>query len=144
MKRKDKNKDRMSSFFGKDAEFEGTLKFYGTIRIDGHFKGEILGEGNLIVGEEATIQSDIHVSNVLNTGLIQGNVIADTKIEIIPPGKVVGNIQAPTIVINEGSILGGNCLMSQAEKKEEKKLTVISSDESENRPIQSEAAENHF
>ena len=92
---KNKDKDRMSTLFGKDTEFEGTLKFYGTIRIDGHFKGEILGEGNLIVGEEATIESDIHVSNVLNTGLIQGNVIADKKIEILSPGRVLGNIEAP-------------------------------------------------
>jgi cytoskeletal protein CcmA (bactofilin family) len=128
MKNKDKNK--LSAFLAKDIEFEGVLKFYGTIRIDGHFKGEILGEGNLIVGKEATIESDIHVSNVLNNGLIQGNVIADEKIEILSPGKVIGNIEAPRMVINEGSIIEGNCLMSQAEKREEKKLTVISSDES--------------
>ena len=137
-----KNKDRISTLFGKDTEFEGTLKFYGTIRIDGHFKGEIMGDGSLIVGEEATIESDIHVSNVLNTGLIHGHVIADKKIEILAPGKVLGDIQAPSIVINEGSILEGNCQMPHSEKREERALTVISPDESEIRTIQTKAVEN--
>ena len=137
-----KNKDTLCAFLAKHTEFEGTLKFYGTIRIDGYFKGEISGEGNLIVGKEATIESDIHVANVLNAGLIQGNVIANEKIEILSPGKVIGNIEAPKMVIYEGSTLEGNCQMPQAEKKEKKKLTVISSDESETRTIQTDAVGN--
>jgi len=134
-----KNKDRINTFLGKDAEFEGKLKFYGTIRIDGHFKGEILGDGNLIIGEGAIIESDIQVSTVLNSGVIQGSVTADKKIEICAPGKVLGNIQAPSIIIGEGAIIEGNFRMHQAGKKEERKLTVINSDESEMKTIQTEA-----
>ncbi|NIO21983.1 MAG: hypothetical protein GTN76_14950, partial [Candidatus Aenigmarchaeota archaeon] len=59
--------DRISTYVGKDTEFEGNLKFYGTIRIDGHFRGEILGEGTLIVGEGAMIESDVHVSHIFNS-----------------------------------------------------------------------------
>ncbi|MFC1822458.1 polymer-forming cytoskeletal protein [Thermodesulfobacteriota bacterium] len=35
----------ISAFLNKDTEFEGKLKFSGTIRIDGHIKGEISAKG---------------------------------------------------------------------------------------------------
>jgi cytoskeletal protein CcmA (bactofilin family) len=125
------NGDSISTYLGKDTEFEGNLKFYGTIRIDGHFKGQILGEGTLIVGQRAIIESDIHVSYILTSGEIRGNLIADKKIEIQASGKVIGDIQTPSLVISEGAIIEGNCLMNQTEKGVSRKLTVISSDRSE-------------
>lgn len=123
--------ENIATYIGKDTEFEGKLRFYGTIRIDGQFKGEIMGEGTLIVGEGAIIESDIHVSQIFNSGRIQGDVTADNKIEIRAPGKILGNIQAPSIVINEGATIEGNCRMQGVGKKEERKLAVVGSDESE-------------
>jgi len=126
-----KGTDNITTYIGKDTEFEGKLKFYGTIRIDGHFRGEIMGEGTLIVGEGAIIESNIHVSLIFNSGRIQGDVTADDKIEIRAPGKILGNIQAPSIVINEGATIEGNCRMHGVGKREERKLAVVGSDESE-------------
>jgi cytoskeletal protein CcmA (bactofilin family) len=123
--------ENITTYIGKDTEFEGKLRFYGTIRIDGQFRGEIMGEGTLIVGEGAIIESDIHVSQIFNSGRIQGDVTADNKIEIRAPGKILGNIQAPSIVINEGATIEGNCRMQGVGKKEERKLAVVGSDESE-------------
>jgi cytoskeletal protein CcmA (bactofilin family) len=123
--------ENITTYIGKDTEFEGKLRFCGTIRIDGQFRGEIIGEGTLIVGEGATIEADIHVSQIFNSGRIQGDVTADNKIEIRAPGKILGNIQAPSIVINEGATIEGNCRMHGISKKEERKLAVVSSDESE-------------
>ena len=123
--------ENITTYIGKDTEFEGKLKFYGTIRVDGHFRGEIMGEGTLIVGEGAIIEADIHVSQIFNRGRIQGDVAADHKIEIRAPGKILGNIQAPSIVINEGATIEGNCRMHGMEKRGERKLAVVSSDESE-------------
>jgi len=126
-----KDKDSINGYLGRDMEFEGNLKFYGKIRIDGHFKGEILGEGTLVVGEGARIDSEVHVSCVLNSGEIHGNVLADQKIEIRAPGKVLGNIQAPTIVINEGAAIQGNCRTNPVKKPDERQLTVVGSEKSQ-------------
>lgn len=123
--------DKISTYIGKDTEFEGRLKFYGAIRIDGHFRGEIMGEGTLVVGEGATIESEIHVSQIFNNGRILGNVIADHKIEIRAPGKILGNIQAPTIVVSEGATIEGNCRMLQADREDECKLALVPADEPE-------------
>lgn len=121
-----KNKDEINAFLGKETEFEGKLSFSGAVRIDGHFTGEIFTEGTLIVGESAVIKSDIHVSHIIISGEIRGNIIADNRIEIHAPGKVFGNIQAPAVVIEEGVIFEGNCRMQEIDKSEDKKLAILS------------------
>ena len=121
-----KNKDEINAFLGKDTEFEGKLSFKGAVRIDGRFKGEIFTDGTLIVGESAEIQSDIHVSHIIVSGEITGNIMADSRIEIHSPGKVFGNIQSPVITIEEGVIFEGNCRMQKLDEDKDKKVALIS------------------
>jgi cytoskeletal protein CcmA (bactofilin family) len=111
-----KRKNQITAFLGRDTEFEGNLSFKGMVRIDGRFKGEINTEGTLIVGETALIDSDIHASNVIISGEIRGNIVAGEKIEIIAPGKVFGDIEAPSVTINTGVVFEGNC---QTQKQNE-------------------------
>ena len=124
-----KQKDKMITFLGKDTELDGQLTFEGTIRIDGHFKGKISADGNLIVGEEGFIEADIHVSYIKISGEIHGNIYAHQRVDIHAPGKVFGNIHAPTVVIEEGVIFEGMTRMYQAKGANEKNLSVIGSDD---------------
>lgn len=122
-----KNRDQINAFLGKETEFEGKLSFKGAVRIDGRFTGEIYTDGTLIAGESAVMKSEIHVSHIIISGEIRGDIIADKRIEIHAPGKVYGNIQAPVVVIDEGVIFEGNCRMQKidTDKDKEKKLAVI-------------------
>ena len=121
-----KMRDDINAFLGSNTEFEGKLSFTGTVRIDGRFKGEICTEGTLIVGETALIQSNVHVTHIIISGEIRGNIVADKRIEIHAPGKVFGNIQAPTVVIDEGVIFEGNCRMQETTTHtEDQKLAVV-------------------
>ncbi|MDB4443719.1 polymer-forming cytoskeletal protein [bacterium] len=120
-----KTKDEINAFLGINTEFEGTLTFSGAVRIDGHFKGEIITEGTLIVGEAAVIESNVQASRVIISGEIRGNIIGDKRIEIHAPGKVYGNIQAPTVVINEGVLFDGNCRMNKKEDHENKEIAIV-------------------
>jgi len=121
-----KKRDEINAFLGKNTEFEGKLSFKGAVRIDGVFSGEIFTEGTLIVGESAIIKSNIHVSHLIVSGEIRGDIIADSRIEIHAPGKVFGNIQAPVVTIEEGVIFEGNCRMQKMDNDKEKKISVIS------------------
>ena len=123
-----KRSEQVVTFLGKDTEFEGKLRFDGTIRIDGHFKGEIRADGNLIVGEEGMIEADMHIAYIVIRGEVHGNIIATERVDIRAPGKVFGNIQAPTVVMDEGVIFEGQTRMYQAREAGEKALDVIGSD----------------
>jgi cytoskeletal protein CcmA (bactofilin family) len=120
-----KRKNEITAFLGRDTEFEGNLSFKGMVRIDGRFKGEINTEGTLIVGETAVIDSDIHASNVIISGEIRGHVVAGEKIEILSPGKVFGDIEAPSVTINTGVIFEGNCQTQQRDEVANDKVTFL-------------------
>lgn len=109
-KKKENDINQISSFIGKGVHFEGNLRFNGSVKIDGFFKGEIRApEGHLIVGDSSTIEADIDVASILCSGEIHGKMTAHKRITVRVPGKVFGDIQAPTIVIEEGVCLEGTC-----------------------------------
>jgi cytoskeletal protein CcmA (bactofilin family) len=116
-----RRREEINAFLGKNTEFEGKLFFSGTVRVDGHFKGEILSEGTLIVGDDAVIESEVQVSRLIVCGEVRGNVFAAEKIEIHPPGKVFGNIQAPAVVMEEGVVFEGCCRMKEIKRPGDEK-----------------------
>lgn len=109
-----KKRNQMITFLGKETEFEGRLAFRGTMRLDGRFKGEITAGESLIVGEEGMVEADLHADHIIISGEVHGNIFADQRVDIHPPGKVFGNIQAPAVVIDEGVIFEGQTRMYQA------------------------------
>ncbi len=98
------------------AELEGKIKFSaGTVRINSHFKGEIMGEGTLIVAERGEMEADIHVAAVTVTGKVKGSVHATDRIEIKERGIVLGDIYTPVLVVEPGGYLDGLCHMPTPE-----------------------------
>ncbi len=127
MKKKKRNKAQqdIGSFLGKNIKFEGDLKFSGAIRIEGYVKGNISGEGTLLIDIEGKVESDIYVSQVINYGEIHGNIIAEEKIDLRASGRVFGNIKAPVIEIEEGATFQGNCQTHQIKQVDGKKTSII-------------------
>lgn len=127
------NNDEINAFLGKGTDFNGKLAFEGTVRLDGKFSGEIFSPGILIIGESAVINADVSVNTLILSGELTGNIEAKTRVEIHAPGKVYGNIITPVLVIDEGVLFEGGCVMKTPEKskvsilerKEEEKVTKV-------------------
>jgi cytoskeletal protein CcmA (bactofilin family) len=125
-----KDQDQINAFLGRETEFEGKLSFGGTVRIDGRFKGEIASEGTLVVGETAVLECDIRCARILISGEIRGNIFAQERVEILSPGKVFGNMQAPVVVMTEGIVFDGYCRMRpengfEVATREDKKVALL-------------------
>ncbi|MDQ3280328.1 MAG: polymer-forming cytoskeletal protein [Acidobacteriota bacterium] len=101
----------LNGFLDRGATFRGELDFEDTMRIDGKFHGSIRSKNELIVGESAHIEGDIHVGRVAISGTVVGKIIADQRVEIHRNGKVYSDIDTPALVIEEGAIFQGNCVM---------------------------------
>jgi cytoskeletal protein CcmA (bactofilin family) len=132
-----KKREQGITFLGKETEFEGKLTFRGTMRLDGHFKGEISAGDNLIVGEEGMIEANLHAAHIVISGEVHGNILADQRVDIHPPGKVFGNIQAPAVVIDEGVIFEGKTRMYQAKDPDDKESETMESEEHAGEPFAS-------
>jgi len=113
-----KEGDKEITFLGKDTRFEGKLRFQGTMRIDGHFKGEVSAQGNLIVGEGALLEGELRVTYASVSGEVHGDIIAEQRVDLRAPSKVFGNIQSPAVVMEEGVIFEGTTKMYQAKRGE--------------------------
>ena len=66
------------------------------------------------------------------SGQLQGNIVANERIEIKAPGKVYGNIQAPKVIIEEGVLFEGNCKMQVTKEGADKKVKVLPQESSKN------------
>jgi cytoskeletal protein CcmA (bactofilin family) len=103
----------------KGSRVTGQLVFHGTTRIDGSVDGEILCHGRLTIGEGAEIRARVSGEVVVIYGHVEGDVTAKEKVELGAPARLVGNIDAPRLVIGEGAAFDGDCAMAKARKKQE-------------------------
>lgn len=94
------------------AEIEGKLKVSsGVVRINSHFKGEIAGEGALLVAEQGEVEADVTLKSVTVLGKIKGTVHASERIEIKERGVILGDITTPVLLVEPGGYFDGQCHM---------------------------------
>jgi cytoskeletal protein CcmA (bactofilin family) len=103
--------DEISAFLGKETIFEGKMTFQGVFRLDGKFQGEIFESGTLIVGETAVIKGKVGAQTIVILGSIEGDVCAQSRVEIHSTGKLYGTLFTPVLTVNEGGIFEGHCKM---------------------------------
>jgi cytoskeletal protein CcmA (bactofilin family) len=103
----------LNGFLDKGSSFRGELEFEDTIRIDGRFNGKISSKNELIVGEAARVEGEVHVGLIAISGTVEGKIVATQKIEVHRTGKVYGNITTPILVIEEGAVFQGECTMGE-------------------------------
>ena len=114
-----KNPEKDIQMLGPQVAMEGTLVFEGTLYMNGHIKGSIESrEGTIVVGETAVIHADVFVKNANITGEIKGSVRATNRIELHPPARVYGNINAPDVLMEAGVIFEGKCAINPKTKTE--------------------------
>ena len=101
---------------GAGAEFEGKLTFKGTVRIDSKFKGSIVTNDVLVVGEHARMDAEITCGTVVVHGEVNGNIKAKSAVELHRSAKVHGDVETPSLMIEKGAILQGAVKMTSAEK----------------------------
>lgn len=115
--RTDLPEGEIKAFLGTGTEFQGTLTFEGTIRVDGKVSGDVISRDTLIVGEEAEVEAEISVGTLVSRGSIKGNVKASGRVELHETSELRGNISTPRIRIDEGAVFHGSCEMPQAADK---------------------------
>jgi cytoskeletal protein CcmA (bactofilin family) len=96
---------------GAGAEFEGKLTFAGTVRIDAKFKGTIVTNDVLVVGDRARIDADITCGTVIVHGEVNGNIKAKTAVELHAPAKVRGDVETPSFSMEKGVMFQGQSTM---------------------------------
>ncbi len=102
----------LSGFVGSGTELTGETTFKAMLRVDGHLSGKISSSsGTLIVGATGKIDANVEVAVAVVHGTVNGDIIASQRLELGRASKVNGNIQTPSLVIEQGGMFEGNCKM---------------------------------
>ncbi|NLG80065.1 MAG: polymer-forming cytoskeletal protein [Firmicutes bacterium] len=106
---------RVDTIIGKETRISGRIEAAGTIRIDGRVDGEIEADGDVVVGEPGRLVASIHARNVTIAGEVQGNIHAEGRLELLPTGKLYGDVKVSVLAIEDGAIFKGACEMATTE-----------------------------
>ena len=100
------------------CHFEGKLYCKGASRIGGQIQGKVVSEGLLIIEEEARVEADIVVDEVIVLGKINGKLRANKRIELCENSHFQGEITTPALIIKEGACFDGHAIMSEVADRE--------------------------
>ena len=117
----------LTAFLSNGTNFKGDLTFEGTVRIDGRFEGNINSKDALVIGENATVDAEIHVGQIIISGRVSGNIAAAESVEINSKAQVHGNIKLSgnKLTIHEGAVFSGGCEMGAADTLEQPPLREL-------------------
>ena len=104
----------LSGFVGGGTVMTGEANFKAMMRVDGTLSGRVSSSsGTLIVGANGKVDANIEVAVAVIHGTINGDIIATQRLELGRAAKVHGNIQTPSLIIEQGAIFEGSCKMLQ-------------------------------
>jgi cytoskeletal protein CcmA (bactofilin family) len=117
---RDIKEGRLSGFVGHGTTLTGETIFTAMLRVDGHLIGNVSSDtGTLIVGTNGQVDANIMVAAAMVNGTVNGDIIATEKLQLGRTARVLGNIQSPKLIIEEGAILEGTCSMIKALKAQD-------------------------
>jgi len=115
----------LSGYIASGTVITGEASFKSLLRIDGRFSGRInSATGTLIVGSGGQVDANVEVSIATIHGVVNGDIVAGQRIELGRAGKLNGNIQTPSLMIEQGGIFEGSCKMVQQKAATDKSAKV--------------------
>lgn len=103
----------LNGFLDAGSFIDGALHFEDTFRLDGRLRGRIVSKGDLVVGEHGEVEAEIEVGRIFVSGTVRGKVTAKHRVEIAAGGKMLADLETPSLVVEDGAILQGQCNMSK-------------------------------
>lgn len=101
----------LDGHLGEGTEVTGTLRFEGSVRIDGKFSGKIFSPATLILGPTAAVDGELQVAQLAVHGRLKGTIQARDRVTIHASGVVEAELKTRRLVIEQGAFFQGRCEM---------------------------------
>ena len=120
---------QVTTIVAENCIIDGSVSAPDSIRVDGEVKGDVKVNGSLILGAKGKIDGNVTADNVFLAGSIQGNVdAAKGRVEISDTGRLIGDLTAHSLVIDENAVFQGQCSMTSDQNGSDKASKDKSSD----------------
>ena len=119
------NEKAPPSLIGADVVITGNIEASLALQVEGRIKGDVRCS-TLVIGENASIDGNVHAERVRVQGSVDGGVDAkDLAVEAT--GRVAGDISYERIKIASGAVVEGSmrCKTAEAKRGETSKLKLV-------------------
>jgi cytoskeletal protein CcmA (bactofilin family) len=111
-----------NSTIGPNSYFTGRFYINGSLKIDGKFEGRSLQADQLYIGTSGKVKTNVSANSVFVEGVIIGNITAKSRVMLLPTAKIFGDIKTPELIIQNGVILEGRCVIANDLKTSAKEV----------------------
>jgi cytoskeletal protein CcmA (bactofilin family) len=109
--------DGRTSVVAHTTSWSGNLESQGSLHVHGRVEGSLTASDDVFIAEEAEVDAVISASKVTVAGLVRGSIVCSDRFEILPRGRVAGDVRSPVLVIHEGALIAGDIAMSAPESR---------------------------
>ena len=108
-----KSQGTLNGFLDQGCTIKGEVVFSDLLRVHGHVKGSVSSEQELLVGEGGEVEGEVTVGRLVVAGTVRGTVRVKDRVVIHSTGRVLAEVFAPTLVVDEGGVLEGPVHMTR-------------------------------
>ena len=94
---------------------DNTICGSGSVSVGGVFFGEVDIDGFLIITESGNVRGSVKAANAHVYGTIEGDITTSNMVRIFNGGKIYGDINCASFIVDEGAAFGGQCNMGDDE-----------------------------
>lgn len=95
------------TFIGPSAKIIGTIAGRGAYVCCGAIEGDCDIDGILTLAEGGRWKGTMKATNIVVGGTVDGDIVAQQKIEIARTARVTGSLSGKSIAVAEGAIIDG-------------------------------------
>lgn len=106
-----------STIIGPSILINGKLSGDEDLTVRGRVEGELSLTKTLIVEPSGIVKANVQVRNAIISGVVVGNIAATESVELTREGRMVGDINAPRVIIVDGASFRGRVDMGNAEPR---------------------------
>lgn len=92
----------------------GTIRGAEDVVVFGYVEGRVELDGTFFVEPPGIVKADVQANHIVVAGVVVGDLRARDCIEILPTGRVVGNLTTPRLVMAAGGAVRGRVTMEVA------------------------------
>ena len=91
----------VDTLISQHCTIEGNLLTQNSVKVDGRIQGNLQATGQAIIGEHGLVMGDVHSTDLLVFGRLEGNVRAKA-VHLEPAARIQGAIETETLQMEPG------------------------------------------
>ncbi len=96
-----------ATIIARGVKVEGDFQSPGDVAIEGDVEGTLGTGGLLTIGAEARVKANIKANEASVSGIIEGNIAVEKRLELKSTAKVFGDVTCETVSIEAGACMNG-------------------------------------